>query len=73
MIIEKFAHLLTGSQVVIVAPFVPKEVVTAIRTELRNIDENVNSLVCRTDHLLHVPHVVFIIDNRIVSTPYRFN
>jgi hypothetical protein len=73
VIAEKYAHLMTGSQLVVVTPRVPKEDMTALHTEPKKIDENFKLLVCRTEHLSLVPDLCVHIANHIVSTPYSFD
>jgi hypothetical protein len=72
-IAEKFAHLMTGGQLVIIAPCVPKEHVADLHAELKNLDENFKPSVCRTEHLSQVPDLCVHIANHVVSTPYSFD
>ena len=52
---EKFAHLMTGGQSVIVTPHVPKQYVADLHAELKNLDKNFKPSVCRTEHVSQVP------------------
>ena len=70
---EKFSHLMTGEQPVVIRPRVPKESVPDLYEELEKIDDNFTPLICLTKDLPQVTNLCVYMNDHVVLTPSSFD
>ena len=72
-IAEKFAHMKTGNQDVVVTPRVPKAEVDRLHYQLKKKDPNYTPAIKRKEDLKKVPKVEAFIKSHCTITPYSFD